>query len=248
MKLVVVDTETTGLEKTDQVVELAIVSLIVHPKRAFEVKSYSTLVKPTCPVSSGARAVHHISDEELADAPTMERLLELYELVGGGMTEFQDADIIAGHFLEFDLRMLRQSGVPDSILPAKKLCTLACARHLWPDAPKHSNQFLRYHLGLDVPSIDGKEGLPHRALPDATVTTWMLLEMLKTHELDDLVALSSKQVLLKNVTRGSYAGRTWESMDIGYLRWVLKKNFSDVERYAAQYWLDKKTGNGRKVS
>lgn len=60
---VVLDTETTGLGSTDEIIELAIIS-------KYGSTMLDTLIKPTCSISEGARNVHHIQDSELADAPT----------------------------------------------------------------------------------------------------------------------------------------------------------------------------------
>lgn len=61
---VVVDVETTGLDAKAEVIEIAIYNAAGEPL-------LNTLVKPTVPVQESARSVHRISDEELANAPTL---------------------------------------------------------------------------------------------------------------------------------------------------------------------------------
>src|SRR5579863_1131253 len=83
MQLTVVDTETSGLEDTDQVCELALVTLESSTKKNKEgwkdkwhvTGAWSSLIKPSCPISIPARATHHITDAELKDAPSMTGLL-----------------------------------------------------------------------------------------------------------------------------------------------------------------------------
>ena len=58
----ILDTETTGLDATDEVVQLAIVDM--HGNVLL-----NTLVRPTRPIAPEARAVHGITDQALADAP-----------------------------------------------------------------------------------------------------------------------------------------------------------------------------------
>lgn len=257
--IVVLDTETTGMELTDQVCEMAwrVVNVTQYADRRVVVRGpkWSSLIKPTCSVSPEGRAAHHISDAELADAPTMERMLELYELVyPAGLAVFQNShSVLAAHNLEFDLRMLLQSGVPESMLPPpeRRICTVRCARHLYSDT-KHGNQVLRYHLGLEVPELSGPM---HRAMPDAEVTASLVMHMLETHSVSDLIRLTSQPVLINTCHIGKNAGTPWCDVDLGMLRWVLEKGprrkdpsggrdvgFDDDTRYTCMHWYEKKTG------
>lgn len=221
MRVVVVDTETTGVSEIDQVVELALVTA----------KSWSSLVRPSCPVSPEARAAHHITDEELADAPTMANLLERR-----GLPEFAPSSetVLVAHNAEFDRRVLIQSGVPVSLLPERTICTWRCALHLWPDAPRHSNQVLRYYLDLDVPPLDMS---PHRALPDALVTLALLNRMLLECTMERLVKITAEPALLGVVRFGKYRGTRWQDLESGYLRWILKQDFDEDARHTARHWL-----------
>lgn len=92
---VIFDAETTGLDKTDQVIEIACVD--IEGKVLLE-----TLVKPTCRVSDGARAIHRISDDQLADAPLIDEVAPLIQ------AEVSDRLILGWNF-KFDSRLLRQS-------------------------------------------------------------------------------------------------------------------------------------------
>ncbi len=64
---VVLDSETTGLNEDDQIIELAILSR--HGSTIID-----TLIKPTCEISLGAYNVHKISKEDLKDAPTFKEV------------------------------------------------------------------------------------------------------------------------------------------------------------------------------
>ena len=64
----IIDTETTG---TDENAELLEVCAHVYGKLGTElVTSYYSLVRPTRPIPPEAMGVHHIIDEEVAEAPT----------------------------------------------------------------------------------------------------------------------------------------------------------------------------------
>lgn len=204
MILAVTDTETTGMGDTDQVLELAVVALFdeetaKHWATINGESRWSTLIRPTVPEFG----------QKFPEA------VELSYRYG----EPRD-HVFAAHNAEFDLRMLTQSGAGE-FLPKKVICTWRCAKHLWPEAPSHKNQTLRYWLDLDVPQI--KSLPPHRALPDALVTAAILKKMLETHTAEQLVALTPTPFLLATCTMGENAGRPWSEVDSGFLRWVLGK-------------------------
>jgi exodeoxyribonuclease X len=244
MRIVVLDTETTGMKETDQVLELALVSWRHQNSPREKDDRWSSLVRPTCPVSTGARAVHHVSDEELARAPTMEELLDRrglpeFGLLGRGQVHdsyTEEAVCVAAHNLAFDSRMLRQSARAD-VLPPLRICTYRCAMHLYPDSEDgHSNQVLRYHLGLKVPEVTNLP--PHRALPDALVTAEVLKHMLRTHSPEELVALSTTPARLRTVRFGKYRGTLWKDVPSDYLEFILKKDFDEDVKLTASAVLE----------
>lgn len=229
MKIAVIDTETTGAEETDQVVEVAAVHLLFDSDGDLvRHKCWSSLFKPSVPVSAIGRASHHISDAALRRAPTIAKSLPLPI----------EGDYVAFHNAAFDLQMLAQSGVPREQIPEKVICTWRCSMHLWPDAPRHSNQVLRYHK--NVVQIAASKLPPHRALPDALVTASNLVAMLREKSADELVEMTSLPVLLHTVRFGKYRGQLWETLDEGYLHWILSKSFGEDEKYTAQHWISKR--------
>lgn len=225
MRIVVIDTETTGLGPKDQIVELAAVTL---DQRGEEASRWSTLVRPTVPMSLEARATHHILDAELADAPTMSEV---------NLDFLCEADVVVGHNLEFDLRMLAQSGVISEQVPARRLCTYRCGVAMYPNAPRHTNQVLRYYLSLEVPHCDLP---PHRALPDALVTAAILRRMIADASVEALLKRTAQPVILARVPMGKNKGRPWSEMDDGFLNWILSRDFSEEIKDTARHWLEKR--------
>ena len=232
-RILVVDTETTGFETTDEMVEVAAVWIQENTRLGH----YHSLIRPHVPVNVEARAVHHITDEELNKAPTLED--------SGFSMLLSAADILVAHNVEFDRRMLLQSGVPDAALPSRCVCTWRCALHLYPMAPRHSNQVLRYWLGLNIPKLKYH---PHRALPDALVTSELLLHMLKENTIEHLEELSTKPALLHTVKFGKRRGLKWQEMDTGFLAWVLSREFGIDEKHTARYWLKEKRDEAKRQS
>lgn len=98
----ILDTETTGLENTDEICQIAIVD---HAGNEL----LNSLVRPTVPINPVAEGIHGISEEMVRNAPTFEGLLiPIMKAVGR-------RDLLI-YNCEFDLRLIRQSagvwGVP----------------------------------------------------------------------------------------------------------------------------------------
>ena len=254
--LAVVDTETTGLADNDEVCELGVAVLHASETRVEKTRLlgvWRTFIKPSCSMSVVARATHHITDEELADAPSMTELLlkrGIPEFGHSTMVKFdttmygeviEPADVVfIAHNAEFDRKLLKQSGMHESILPPRTICTYKCSRHLWPDAERHSNQVLRYVHNLQP--LFKLDGPPHRVLPDVAITAAILVKMLETHTINQLVELTNQPVLLSKCGFGKNRGVLWMNLDAGFLSWVLARDFGADEKYTAQYWLDVKQG------
>ena len=163
----VIDVETTGLDPAvDRIVEVAAVTVALRPRPHVEALALDTLVDPGVPIGPEARAVHHIGDEMVAGAPRFQELIPpLGALARSGP--------FAAHRAAFD-RAFTGSRRP-------WICTWRLARHLWPEAPGHSNQVLRYYLGLGVEErFAGEAGIvPHRAAGDALVSAALLIRELE---------------------------------------------------------------------
>jgi DNA polymerase III epsilon subunit-like protein len=89
------DTETTGLDDHDEVIQLAIINMQGHVL-------LSTLIRPTVPVGTEARAIHGITDEVLAQAPSFSDLYETIAVLLGNRS------VLAYH-ADFDRRILAQT-------------------------------------------------------------------------------------------------------------------------------------------
>lgn len=112
-RIICLDTETTGLDGTDEVLELAIVDGTGRILFDHRFKPDHVLCWPE------AEAIHHISPEDLAEEKPLafyyEELLEI----------FSKARIIMGYNIRYDLRMLRQSGIDfPNVLPGRTVGVL----------------------------------------------------------------------------------------------------------------------------
>ncbi|AXX29418.1 3'-5' exonuclease [Actinosynnema pretiosum subsp. pretiosum] len=104
-RAVVLDTETTGLGEDDVVVEVAVID--AHTGRVL----LDTLVNPgDVKVGAGARAVHGITDEQLAQAPGWDRVLPKLRRMTKGKT-------VLAYNAEFDRRMVVNTSARHGLRP-----------------------------------------------------------------------------------------------------------------------------------
>jgi len=215
-RLRVIDLETTGDSFADGgVVEVGWQDLAPDADGRWQLDGApgARLVRPGHPISAVTSAIHHIVDEDVADAPSWPDLAP-------GVLQGDGIVALAAHRAAFEQRWCtpRLSG------RARWICTWKCALRVWPDLPSHSNQGLRYArrpLGLDRAT-----GLPaHRAGPDAYVTAHHLRDMLAVADVAQLLAWSAQPALLIRVPTGALRGRRWDALDDAQLRRVLDGEF-----------------------
>lgn len=206
LRFAVWDVETTGTDPTtDRVVDVGLV-LCSSTKI---IGRMSTLVNPGIKIPSEASAVHHITAKHVADAPPIEKAMPLFKQL---LSEPPDAYV--AHKAEFD----------SSFIPLKRapwLCTLRLAKKLLPHLPKHSNQYLRYELNLDVP-----DDIPvHRAEADALVTAKLLQHLLtlvpaRIKTVEELAAYANEPILMEICNFGKHKGKKWSEIPRDYLKWL----------------------------
>lgn len=227
-----IDLETTGTEPSDAVVEIGSADILTvaqaedieHPPMTV-VRCQSTLVNPGRPIPPETSAIHHIVDEDVAEALPFDAVVPRY--LG------YDADVFCAHNAKFE----RQWITNDLTKGRVWICTLRCAYRLWPDAPGHGNQTLRYWLnpeGLDRRIANAA----YRAGPDAYVTGFILREMLKVATVKDLIEWSRFPALLPKITFGKHRGSKWSDVPPDYLAWIARQADMDEDvKFTAQHWL-----------
>jgi exodeoxyribonuclease X len=193
----------------------------------------SSLVAPGRRVPPEARAVHHLSDGELRNAPHLPRAMA--DVLMAVDRRGERIEALCAHNADFDRGFL--GGFFPSDVPW--LDTWRLAMHLWPDAPGYGNGVLFYWLGIDR-TMPVTEAQTHRALYDATVTAHLLQQMLRDSLLADLLVLQGKPVLQRTCRFGKHRGVAWSDVPRDYLGWVLRQEnppFDDDVRYTAGHWL-----------
>ena len=161
------------------------------------------LVNPGHPITPATSAIHHLVDEDVAGQPGWPQVAPDVLRASPGPAPWA----LAAHRAAFEQRWC----LPSLSGGARWICTYKCALRLWPDAPSHSNQGLRYWR--KPAGLDRQLGLPaHRAGPDAYVTAHHLRDMLALADVAQLLAWSAEPALLVRVPFGPLRGRRWRDL------------------------------------
>ncbi len=165
-RLVVLDTETTGLNPAagDRIVEIGAVELINCVPSGREFHHY---LNPGRAMDAGAERVHGLSDAFLADKPD-------FAEIAGDLLDFLGQDALVIHNAAFDIAFLdaelARCGFPPLTM-ARAICTVELARQRLPGA-RHSLDALCERFG-----IDRSARVRHGALLDAGLLARVYLEL-----------------------------------------------------------------------
>lgn len=218
------DFETTGMPPDAAVCEAGWQDVFVYDlgKGAMLAPNNygQSLINPGRPMPPEASAVHHLTDDDLTAAPPS---TEVFAKIMAG------ADIFAAHNAAFEQSFFGGGNKP-------WICTLKVARRVWPEAPGHSNQVLRYWRKW--PLIPEMATPAHRALPDAYTTAYLLLDLLEEATIEEMILWSSEPSLLPRVTFGKHRGKAWSELPLDYLDWLASKSDMDEDtKFTARHWL-----------
>lgn len=227
------DFETTGVDTaTAKPVEMAVLNALNNST------VFNTLINPECPIPAETSAVHHITDEDVVDAPTWAVVKnDFAEYCKPGIDTNPMLPILVAHNAEYE------KGILGDFVPVLWICTYKCALRIWPDAPNHKNETLRYHLKLG--SSRGRIGhqQTHSAMHDCGVTRLLLLELLKHATLDQLIEWTDQPAQLPYIPLGKFYGKKWNDpvVDNGYLNWLIgTKDMREDVKHCARTELERR--------
>ena len=222
MKFVILDTETTGAQEQDRICQLAFIVAEAQLVGTVTTEIYEDLCRPPLPISYGAMAVHHITNEMVekrpacSETPSYRRLLELN----------RPENYLVIQNAEFDLAMLEKEGFVSNMV---LIDTLRCLRHLYPDLESHGLQYVRYAFGLYKSETKeaksaGVKIQAHDALGDVLILKLLLDLLLAEHSAEELAELTKKPITYKTFKFGKYRDENIIEVakkDPGYLEWML---------------------------
>ena len=187
-KLIIFDTETTGLNEEDRIIQIgAIISELGNPNY-FEV-AYNELCSSEIPIKIEAMSTHGIRQNDIKNKPSYNETkfkIRLDELNN-------NENYLIAHNLDFDLTMLKKEGFQNKY---KLIDTLQCAKHLFEigeeingyKLPNHKLQTFRYMMFSHEEEDDearkyGVEIKAHDAIGDVIILKMFLVKLfLKTKE------------------------------------------------------------------
>lgn len=218
--IAVIDTETASLN--GGVCDLAFIEI----DEELEILStYESLIDPCQRIVPAAQAIHGITNEMVADQPTMAELIER----DGNRFAVEDL-ILIGHNVQFDCRMLAD------VLPANytKVCTLRMARNLWTELKKDEEN---HKLGTLAIMFGLESGPAHRAMGDA-VTCLNLLRYItraaKVTSFKNLIQLGTSPLSLETrINFGKHEGMRLRELPISYVQWICNQQSMDPDLRAA---------------
>ena len=121
------------------------------------------LVNPGRSIPPLTQAIHHILDEQVADAPFW------HDVARQALDPWPRRLALAAHRATAELEFC----TPALTRNADWICTWKCAMRLWPECPSFSNQMLRYW-----PKPEGIERLSCDIVPEGRVCHLLVQDMM----------------------------------------------------------------------
>lgn len=236
-KIVILDTETTGIDEDDRVIQLGFMVL-----DGDGVEVHNELFSSSVAISLRAMETHNITPEMLEGKPKCTQSKAFARL-----NELNSAsNYLVIHNAPFDTSMLRKEGFEPKM---RVIDTLRVTKHLLKNEEAHRLQYLRYSLGLYKNEANeaknlGVEIKAHDAIGDVLILKLLLEELQKHKSLDEMSTLTQTPLIVEKFRFGKYKDRLIKDIaieDNGYLKWLLK-NMSDMDedlRYSLDLVLKK---------
>ena len=232
--LVFFDIESTGLTpQRDRIVQIAIVKIFPDGK----IEEASRKLNPEMPIPPAATAIHGITDADVAGSKTFQQIAEkLYNYI-------DNCDLAGYNITGFDIPMLeaefKRAGINFSVDKCKIVDAYSIFCKLYPRTLTAAHQFF---CGTEF-----KEA--HDALADTKATVRVFFGQLQKHqelprtvaELADFSNLAGADAVDRTrrfkwnndevvINFGKNIGRTLRDIaanDPGFLRWIIKGDFTD---------------------
>lgn len=228
---VCLDCEFTGLDlEKDRIIELAAIRFNFSEI----LEEFDKLVKPDCPISEEAFAIHRISVEMVENKPPLEAVLPDF-------LAFVGRDIVVGHGLGSDFEMLTRAAerakIPCTLRQRPYIDTLRLAR-LYGDSPNNSLQKLAHHFNIPTDPA-------HRALNDVKMNIEVFKYLVARYKtIEQIMDILSRPIQMKFMPLGKHKGRPFSEIPLQYLKWAAHMDFDQDLLYSIGLELKKRKKGG----
>jgi len=206
------DTETTGIRNDkDRIIELAAFDPI-------ENRTFCQFINPGFPIPPEATAIHHITDEMIANASSFKDVAESFI----AFCPPSETVLIAHNNDAFDKLFLQQEFKRSGLeFPQFRFIdTLKWARKYRADLPRHTLQSLREVYGLPANQA-------HRALDDVTVLHQVFSAMIDDLSIEKVLELLARPQILSRMPFGKHQGKLLADVPKDYVAWLASSGAFD---------------------
>lgn len=179
LNFVIFDTETTGLNpQVDEICQIAAVRVVNGRIRTQE--RFNMLVNPGRRIPAASTAVHHVTNEMVADAPDVATALARFH-------RFADNNVLVAHNAPFDMAFLQRREAEIGLrFDQPILDTVLCSAILFGQSAEHTLDALCDRLAITIPEADR-----HTAIGDAIATATAFARMIPMMEAAELPTLGA---------------------------------------------------------
>ena len=235
-KIIILDTETTGVLEEDRIIQL---SYLVTDANGKIEEVHNEFCQAPLAIKFDAMAIHHITPEELEGKPACTELKGFARLQELNTPE----NIIVIQSAEFDLGMLAKEGFTSQM---RLVDTFRIHRFFYHNDP-HGLQYNRYALGLykrEAAQMQelGVQIAAHDALGDVIVLKNFYDYLLNDHEEAKMIDMCSKPILMDLMPFGKHKGKRIEEVATSERRslaYMLETFDLDQDlRFSFEYYYD----------
>ncbi|WP_457745564.1 exodeoxyribonuclease X C-terminal domain-containing protein [Sulfurimonas sp.] len=230
--LIFVDVELSSFEHDAVICSVGLIGV-----KDGKITKHYELINEGKKITAEASALHHITNEMIADAPAFKESIT-YKYIQ------ENCKTLVIHSERAELAKLISLGINVGSM----IDTCRVSKHLMQESEIFILQYLRYELRLykdeqnELKVCGIKDALiAHHALSDALITKLLYAYLLKLANLEQMKDLSFENVLLEKFGFGKYKGKYIEEVamsDRSYLIWLLSlENLDEDLRYSLEYYL-----------
>jgi DNA polymerase-3 subunit alpha (Gram-positive type) len=214
---IVLDVETTGLDyKREKIIEFAAVKLVNN----VITEEFETLINPQQEIKASSMSIHNISEEMVADAPTMAEVLpQILDFI-------KDYPLI-GHNVIFDYSFLNRATeeIYGKTLQNHRIDTYLIYKEVFPDDPSHGLESLMNRFSIEFP-------VRHRAMADTKALAYVYPHLKSFYDKKrtwQLSQLGNIEYLLERYLRIQQAVQTMQA-ELADIKSIFKVHFEESGR------------------